>query len=459
MPFSTWETALSSLRNAESKVAPSLLISEMQMRWNNVKIGDYRITPLKEKEISIVRGHQIVHDSPYSRLVVLSKDGKTENAPLIGVNIGLAMSSIMSFTLRSLVISYDEFFPPLHLEGSDHRLSVPGELWVEGWQNIFERQEGLRRYLQSYVPSPQEEENLVKITQQVYEILMKIEEEKYQSIMGALRLYQMAYFIARIDYSLAYSLLVAAVDAASSSICTKTKLKDIDPEGKLKRIMEELQFDGTLQNAVNSIITHHKSLTKRISNFILENLPSTFWEGDYSMVREAEIMSEHYWSGQFLRDLSKSFPEPLKQELIRQAEEHQRVYKEFKKKKSEVDRRWIFNKEQRKWMISYLRDHLDRVLTNTFGSRSELFHFGKGFPKFALREEFHDWIPDVFEEDFPSFSKKHVEHTWDYSLDKGRIFRTCSCGDREEVKVMFGICVFERIVHDSILNYILGLAK
>jgi hypothetical protein len=98
-------------------------------------------------------------------------------------------------------------------------------------------------------------------------------------------------------------------------------------------------------------------------------------------------------------------------------------------------------------------------LSNTFHSRSRLLHGGVGFPKYALEPNFTDWVPDVIEADFRDFIQTHYEHKWQYSLDeKSRIYRTCSCGDKTEVKMMLGIHVFERIVHDSMLNYILSLA-
>lgn len=360
--------------------------------------------------------------------------------------------------MRCLVISYNEFPPPLHIQKDNIQLMLPGKLWAEGWENIFEFQGGLREYLRYYVPSPEEEQHLVKIMEQVYDILMKINEEVYHAIIGAMRLYQLALFATRVDFSLAYSLLVASVDAASSGVKAKVRMQDIDPEGKLTNLMEKLHLDEQLQNAIKGLITYQESLTKRFSNFILENLPDTFWEGDYSMIRELDLLRNGHRSGQLLRDLSESMPEPIKQELIRRAEEEKKSYEEFKKQRPERERRWIFNKERRDWMVDYLRAHLDRVLANTFESRSELFHRGKGFPKTVLKEEFTDWIPDVFEEDFRDHMNKHFDHGWSYQLNhKGRILRSCSCGNRKEVKVMLGIRIFERIVHDSILNYILGL--
>jgi hypothetical protein len=309
------------------------------------------------------------------------------------------------------------------------------------------------------VPSPEEESAMVEIMARVYDVLMKVNENTYYAIMGAMRLYQLAFLTARMDYSVAYSLFVAAVDAASSSLKAKARLHDIDPEGKLRKAMEELELDHGLQSVVNSIITSNTSLTKRFCGFIEKNLPVDFWEGDYSLVNELDSLSESYRKGTFLRDLSETLLDPMKQELQKQAAQEEERYEQFKKTHPEKARRWAFSEERRKWAIDYLRDNLALVLSNTFHNRSRLLHGGIGFPKYALEPNFTDWVPDVFETDFRSFILVHYEHKWQYSLDqKGRIYRTCSCGDKTEVKMMLGIHVFERIVHDSILNYILSLA-
>lgn len=428
------------------------------MRWNNANIGDYRITPLRTFTSSIIGGKQFVHQWPYSRLLVLGRPNHEVEYPL-GINIGPAMSSIISFVMRCPVIAYNKFFTPLRRQEDNIQLTLPGKLWSEGWNHIFEHQEGLRSHIRHYHPSPLEEQNIIKTMTQVYDLLMSLDEEAYQSILGAMRLYQLAFFTAREDLSLAYSLLVAAVDTISSSLKTKVKLRDIDPKGKLTKAMAEIGLDEELQSAIKNLVTYDEGLTKRFSTFIIDNLPhSTFWKGDYSVMKELDLLASRYHSGQFLRDLGEGLPEPMRQELLKQADEMQKQYEELKKQRPERERRWLFNKERREWMLNYLQTRLDRVLANTFGSRSELFHRGRSFPKFTLKEEFTDWIPDVFEEDFRDFVGEHFKHKWSYHLtQKGKIFRSCSCGDRKEVKMMLGIRVFERMVHDSIFSYLLKL--
>lgn len=461
LPYLTWEESASLLRKADRKIGPSLLVSELQMRWNKAGFGNYQLWPLTQEARSVILGNAIVHKSPYSRLVVaFNKNEKMDESLLFeGVSTGPAISSMLSFILRSLVISYNEFHSPLHLEKDNFRLSLPGQLWAEGWHSSFLHQRGLREYLSSYVPLPEEERSLGEATARVYDILMKVDESTYYAIMGAMRLYQLAFVTARMDYSVAYSLFVAAVDAASSSLEVKVRLHDIDPERKLRKAMEELGFENGIQSVVNSIITSNTSLTKRFYVFIEKNLPVGFWEGDYSLVKELDSLSAIYRKGTFLRDLSETLPDPMKEEMQKQATREEEEYEQFEKTHPDKGQRWSPGGERRKWAIDYLRNNLALVLSNTFHSRSRLLHCGIGFPKYALEPNFTDWVPDVFEADFRSFIQVHYEHKWQYSSDeKGRIYRTCSCGDKAEVRMMLGIHVFERVVHDSILNYILSFA-
>lgn len=461
----TWEDSVSGLREAHHgrvPIASSLLISEIEMLWKNANIGNYRVTPLRRTAMSII-GEQFVHLWPYSNLLVLARqDHEIKDMSLEyfeGVNIGPAISSILSFVMRCAVIAFNQPSFPLVGPKDSFRLSNDGKHWAESWGNILYRQDGLRRYLRGYHPTPQEEQDLIKTMTQVYEILMDLDETTYQSMMRVMRLYQLAFFTAREDSSLAYSLLVAAAEATSSGFKVKVRLRDIDPEGRLEKVMEELQFDDQLQNLIKRDIAHQETLTKRFSNFVSNNLPDTFWEGDYSMAAETDLFSEGYRSGQFDRDLSKWVPEPIREKLLREAEEKKEQYEEFKKQRLPS---WVLNKEEREWWRNYYRVHLDRVLRNTYESRSKLFHVGRGFPKKALKEGFVDWIPELIDEDFWKFHEKHLdpEHRSSHHLDKeGRIFRTCSCGYEKETKMILNIWVFERMVHDSIFNYLLKLNK
>jgi hypothetical protein len=390
------------------------------MRWNNAKIGPYEIVPIKEQVSLTTIKKQYLLENPYSRLLVLQGKNEKSDYPQ-GVQIGQTISVIMSFVMRCSVVSYDKGFPVLRKDRipSKEALSLPANIWVEDWKNMLGLGIGghslqtLRKNFSSCIPTPREEQYLIENMNQIYETLIKVDEERYYSIIGAMRLYQLALNSARLDLNLAYSLLVAAVEAASGSYKPKVKLKEIDPKGKLAKTMSKLNFDNQLQEAVSRLVVYEEGLKTRFCNFILDNLPTAFWEGDYSMVNELESYSESldelYHRGAFLRDIAEKVPEPQKQELLRMADEQEKRYEgslqQHPKRKGST---WFFDHKRRKWVMHYMQVHLSRVLRNTYDGRSGVLHRGRSFPKTGLEEGIRDWIPDVFEEDFSEFRKGHL---------------------------------------------------
>lgn len=455
----SWEDSSHLLKQAVSNkmpIAPSLLISRIPIWWQESEIGEYQIIPLLDRMERNIMIHGVWLRPPCSRFFVLRKkeSGKERIDPFYRLDVGLAMSTIITFVYRCLVISYEASFPlPLMIE-KNIKVLEGGEHWIECWRHFFglsiiERSKYLGLPI-TMIRLPEFKRNL-EITKQLYATLMSADYEIYESIMRALRLYQLSFFAASVDLSLAYSLLVAAVDSISSSVEPKVKLSDIDPEGRLDRLMEELQLNEQTQKAVKDAITYGTGLTKRFSNFIADNLPDGFWEGDYSMAHEIDLDIEYHSSGRWMQDLGESMSGSMRNELLKIAEEDKKLHGRIKWKSS---KRWIFSEENREWMLNYLQVHLKRVLSDTFGSRSEHFHFGKEFPKKAFNED-EDWVPDIFEEDRLDFAIEHFGHLWSYKpKPNGRIERSCSCGDRKQIKVILGIRVFERMVHDVILNYL-----
>jgi len=457
-----------------------LLISEIGMRWRENKVGNLRVIPLRrsltgilgpgvnifesnpqlDPERVVKGGKQITYREPYSNLLVVTSESRNidefVNEWLEATNVGPAISSIMSFVMRCTVVGYNEFGPPIGGKDNSPQLIFIGREWPIIWGEAFRNLEGLRRNIASYHPSPQEEMRLIETMRSVYDLLMNAKEEDYYSIMGSIRFYQLSHWVAREDQSLAYALLVAAIDSLSSRGKPK-RFGDVDQEGKIAVALEEAGLDKNVQAAVKNLIAQSVGLKELFSDFIIRNLPETFWEGDYSLSKELDTVSEQYFSGQFLRDLSESLPETEKQELLRQAEEQQKHYEEMKNRRAKNGKLPFFNKEHRESMLKYLSVFFDRVLKNTYDGRSDLFHRGKGFPKKALEGEFNDGLPVIVEEDLWEFVEKHHGHgKVDYLINQknGIITRVCSCGNKKVVRMMPEIGVFERIVHDSILNHL-----
>jgi hypothetical protein len=482
----TWKDSVTQLREAyPDKKAKKigLLISEMALRWKENKFADFTIIPLHRpltgvigpgiivSEISpqiepekVVRGGKQIHyQEPYSSLLVIR--AQIENVDdfvnewMNSINIGPAISSIMSFIMRCAVVAYNEFGPPISGKETSPQLIFTGRDWSNIWERTFRGFEGLRERAASHHPPSQMELEMIKTMTHTYRLLMNAKDEDYYSITAAMRLYQLSHLVAREDQSLAYALLVASIDSLSCRGKRK-RFREIDEEGKISDALEKAGLDQSIQTAVESLITQGVGLKESFSRFIIDNLPDTFWEGDYSLSRELDMISEQHFSGQYLRDLSESLPEPERTEMLKQAEEQQKQYELAKSRKPRNNQVSTRNKEHREFMLNYLSRFFDRVLKNTYDSRSDLFHRGKGFPKKALDREFlTGGLPVLAEDDMWEFMEKHGLHgKVDYVMNEknGIITRICACGNKRQVKMMLEIGVFEKIVHDSVLNYLVS---
>ena len=466
LPFRTLEESAARLREVHNGSEPAVgfLISEIAMRWKETcNIGDFNATPIKRLVTAPVvkGGRQITYQEPYSNLLFLTPKGrKVEDfVGWFDSDIGLAISSIVSFVMRRMVIAYNEPNPPYWPISLSDIIPPFMKSWVAIWNKNFSYFVGIRRRISTYHPSPEEEKTLIETMNSVYDIVLGLGEKEYYELMAAMRLYQLAHLIVIEDESLAYGLLVAAIESLSSRGKT-IKFKDIDRKGSIVKALEEAGLDENMIAAVKNQIVQASGVKKRFCDFVVDNLPSTFWEGDYSLSREMNRMIEEESSGQYYRDLSEYLPEPEKQEIMKLAEEQQRQYEERNKRKKENEKLIKVTKRE-KIMLDYFRTFLRKVLANTYDCRSILFHGGKSFPKKALEERiFLSWVPDLIEDESAEFLEKHNDHQWNYRINRnnGEITRVCSCGNEESVKMMLDLRVFERVVHDAILNYIIKLS-
>ncbi len=468
MRYLTWEDSVSALKHANTTnaVVPlSLVFLERNMRWKNVNIGNFRIIPIRFPMKVQIGQETFSCPSPYSNLLIIecSTDSVAHESirSSFEPTVGLSFSTIFSFVMRCSVIGYADYFPPAHNQNGSIQISGPGSSWAERWQQIFEWDVGLNSRIFYNYPTLEEEQHLVGTLIKVYDKLMELDEKRYLSVIGSMRLYQLAFYVAREDLSLAYSLLVAAIDAISSGTKSKLELSDIDAEGKLQKVMGEIKLSENTQKAVVNLIVHDASLTKRFCNFIIQNSPNPFWNNANRLGEELVQFTNEYQTEQNFRELSEYAPPELKSRLLQIADERQKHYEEHKKQKNvyeDVAIKLLFSDERRELVLKYVQTHFEKVLSNTFGNRSAVLHRGKAFPKHALKRDNYDWVPAIYEEDFPPFFSEHLRHSWSYDMSQeGKIIRQCSCGEKKEVKVIFSIRVFEKIVHDSILNYVLSL--
>lgn len=480
MPYINWKESANQLRKAHQDgnvPAVGLLVSEIGLRWKDNAIGDFVVCPIRCEMTSYIapglfvtdcepmpvggKGRQITYKEPSSKLFALIPKNRKERElflELMAGNIGPAISSIFSFAMRCLVVAYNDFSPPFISKGGFPDIIHSGKEWADIWTKSFRYFEGLRKGISNYHPLPQKETELIATTAKIYEKIMRLEEKDYYSFMGAMRLYQMAHAVGREDESLAYALLVAAIDSLSSQVKTEGKGKDVKQEIKIEKCLEKAGLDENTIIAVMNLIAQSKGVKQVFCDFIISNLPSTFWDGDYSYTKEVEETTEGDVSGQYYRDLSENLPEPEKAIILEFAERLERHFEEIKRKKG-VDSSQSTLNERTKAKLGYFRAHFRTVLSDTYDCRSDLFHRGRSFPNKALESSFSDWLPELFEEDLFEFIEKHSGHRWKYLVNEktGRIVRQCSCGNKKTIrKMLLGLGVFDIIVHDSILNYLLN---
>ena len=404
---SNWLDSALLLRKVRSEkliISPNIILlsKNIQLKNEEIILGDYRIIPMKRHsgenllKIKVNRSYDESDDTNWYKIT--SK---------YGTNVGLALSLIISFVMRSFAISYNgKVWPFLDDDREYKTLTGPCYLWV----NCFGKMCLLNNFGGIPLGFDIHDNELMYHINEVYNILMEINEEEYLSIMGALHLYWLAYYVYLVNNSLSYSFLVASIEAIS------------DPIYKLK-------------------------YKEKFIKFIKENMPDDFFETYYSRAEIYGMDMEKHLSNVIERANKKEKPE-LEMKL--------KNYKRDRK----VRQRMIKENENFQWKMEYLLKYFEKVLSNIYDARSKVFHSGRDLLSFIFKEDMFDWMPDIFEADYNEFMEDHLEHKFKYDVTpSGKIKRICSCGDRREIKFLLGIRLFETLVHKSILNYILKLEK
>lgn len=404
---SNWLDSALLLRKVRSEkliISPNIIILSKNNQLINEEsiLGDYRIIPMKHHsganllKIIVSRSYDEANHTNWYKII--SK---------YGTNVGLALSLIISFVMRSFAIPYNGKVWPFYDE-ENKILTGPCDLWV----NCFENMCSLNSFSGIPFGFGVHDHELIYHINDVYNILMEINEEEYLSIMGALHLYWLAYYVYLVNNSLSYSFLLATVEAISS-----TMYKDI------------------------------KGKSKKIIKFIKENMPDDFFETYYSRAEIYGMDMEKHLSNVIERANKKD-----KSELEIMLERH--------KRKQQIIEQQIKDDKNFQWKMEYFQKYFEKVLSNIYDARSKVFHSGKDLPSFIFKEDMFDWMPDIFEADYNEFMEDHLEHKVKYCVSSGgEIKRICSCGDRKKIKFLLGIRLFETLIQKSILNYILKLEK
>lgn len=169
-----------------------------------------------------------------------------------GTNIGLALSSFLSFCLDNLVLSYNQFAPCIELKENGIKIGGIGIEWAKSMNFIFEMEKGIEEHSRDKILLLKEEKELFDLINKLYNKIMNLDNETFFNILRAMRLFQYSLFMSRLDLSMSYSLLVASIDVISTNKEKKINVNDVDPKRRIKKLLNELKINSRTINLVEN---------------------------------------------------------------------------------------------------------------------------------------------------------------------------------------------------------------
>lgn len=269
----------------------------------------------------------------------------------------------------------------------------------------------------------------------------------YYRVMRSFRMYLLALLTYPMDVGLAYSLLVSSVENLSSNLYDRDDLglqPDDVLDGEWKRILKEHSADQALSKAIFEKLKKDIQWTKRkFIKFIEQYLPESFWTSFDSKAWEEDRWLESItpWKHSILDSYKKQYEkdgkkviDPLRaflsEEALKKLEENLKGTLKFSKQEKQaydhVLRHWYLYRADRKLSREELHDTLERIYGKV---RSGFLHRGESPPRSAIdRYETAPLEPRL---------KGNGKLVWERNIPS--------------------FYMFERIMHESILNYILTL--
>lgn len=471
----TWEANARYLKQVEENETgsgPALLVVESPFRWKNAKLGHFRFIPYVEETNSLFMSGNIVRVGkshlPYSNVAIIRDERSVEDSSrpfhFFGPNLGEPISSIISFSFRCASTTYNGDMPVISGHTKDNSLNPIVASWASSYKQIFLGQSRLHRYQTYNAPMPDIESEMFEEAEKIYEKLLSLEDSPYIDLMRILRLYQLAQISSLYDMSLSYTLFIASLDAAAA-IAGNVRIDQDSRVDGLMHYMEKSGFDENDRKIVKGSLLTSRSLTEQFCNFVEKYLPSAFWNGDYSMISELDKMHEIYSSGQYYRDLAEVAPTEAERKSLEEAARNI----ETQRKPAKRPNSYFSNVNDRQALLEFVRENMRIWLKQAFNMRSTMLHRGINFPIEATGDSIgNDWLPDVFKitnwEEHMEASRKRIRQTGErppfhqaYLIKENGAFKVaCKCGVRpKRMEMIFAINVFEKIVHDTLLAFIM----
>jgi hypothetical protein len=327
---------------------------------------------------------------PYALLVSLPKKFDFFSAPLLGE----AMAPLLSFSLRRRIKACR--MPHVH-----KAVTKESELPEQVFTYMRSVSVGPEGSLQQSL-TPEERKKRIADMKMIFEKLRKIGKDEYLAIIRALHQYQLALLTYRDDIGLAYTLLVSCIETMAQQFVKDNDLKVdfscIHDHQLWERLFIRNDLPKELSDEIRkTLIKRERFLSLKFRFFVINTLPGSFWASPDSRAKEFD-------------DYIESLRVRYFDEHKKQGPDHMRTWW------------WLYDPERKP-----RREELESLLKDIYDVRSEFSHLGES--------------PSMEVIDLYETAKIKVE----FSDNDQRL---------KFVRAPPSFFWFERVVHDSILDFV-----
>ena len=350
-----------------------LILSEIPLHIK-FKLGDFSFIPVKKNETNFCK--------PYALFICVPETIDLLYVPYVGE----VLSALLSFSFRRRMKNIRS----LHVKFEEDEDQLPDEYFI---------------YLPSISVGPEvalqiplsetEQKNRISDLEKIYEKIMRINKEDYRAVIRAIHQYQLSLLTFREDVGLAYSMLVSSIESMAQRFFDKNfSFNDLSDHTEWEKLFLESGISEESEKQIkNKLLKNERFLSRRFRDFVINNLPDSFWTSPDSRAKERDDY------------ISSRSQEP---------------------KRKNHDKLWrgLYNLENKPQ-----KNELNNILKSIYNVRSKFSHIGKSPPAEAI---------GLYET---------ASINVDFASQKGRL---------KFVRSVPSFFWFERVVHDSILNFILN---
>jgi hypothetical protein len=177
----------------------------------------------------------------------------------------IALSAVFSFVAsRAAKAPKDIYKGPLEYEYETLAIFFPQKVIGTDSANIFKSEKKINEFSMELV--------------EIIRILYKVPYDHYVKFMQAIRLINLAHNHKRDDFSLAYYLLVSAIEVVAQ-MAIPIERKEDPLEKEWEKLAEEHEAIKNLLEKFNDFREDSYQLTRRFRDFILDYCPKSEWNG------------------------------------------------------------------------------------------------------------------------------------------------------------------------------------